>query len=113
MMLSSTSTSSHRQESPAGPNEDPVLTPGPAVEADMAPAVDIEIEREDALAEHAGIELERAVPTGGMASESVTQTSPDTWRSPEEPGRVRASTRWPALREDIREETYSSGVTRM
>ncbi|KAK3232623.1 hypothetical protein CYMTET_57039 [Cymbomonas tetramitiformis] len=31
----------------------------------------------------------------------VTQTSPDTWRSPEEPWRVRTSTRWPALRAEI------------
>ncbi|KAK3237869.1 hypothetical protein CYMTET_52088 [Cymbomonas tetramitiformis] len=40
-------------------------------------------------------EVERIAPL------PVTQTSPDTWRLPKEPGRVRTSTRWPALREEI------------
>ncbi|KAK3267852.1 hypothetical protein CYMTET_23616 [Cymbomonas tetramitiformis] len=40
-------------------------------------------------------EVERIAPL------PVTHTCPDTWRLPEEPGRVRMSTRWPALREKI------------
>ncbi|KAK3263301.1 hypothetical protein CYMTET_27883, partial [Cymbomonas tetramitiformis] len=40
-------------------------------------------------------EVERIAPL------PLTLTSPDAWRSPEEPGRVRVSTRWPAIRAEI------------
>ncbi|KAK3241759.1 hypothetical protein CYMTET_48494 [Cymbomonas tetramitiformis] len=98
------------QEAPAGAEEVPVLIPGPAMEVDIAPVVETEIEGEVTLVEHAGVELESAVPTDGLESErwwadlredEFIPTSPDTWRSPEEPGRVRTSTRWPTLREEI------------
>ncbi|KAK3254330.1 hypothetical protein CYMTET_36454 [Cymbomonas tetramitiformis] len=39
------------QEAPAGAEKDPVATPGPAVETDMTPVVEMEIEGEDVLAE--------------------------------------------------------------
>ncbi|KAK3284932.1 hypothetical protein CYMTET_7441 [Cymbomonas tetramitiformis] len=40
-------------------------------------------------------EVERVAPL------PVTQVSPDTWRLPAKPGRVRVSTRWPASCEEI------------
>ncbi|KAK3249488.1 hypothetical protein CYMTET_41080 [Cymbomonas tetramitiformis] len=40
-------------------------------------------------------EVERVAPL------PVTQTDPDAWRSPEDPRRVRTSTRWPAIRAEI------------
>ncbi|KAK3251103.1 hypothetical protein CYMTET_39559 [Cymbomonas tetramitiformis] len=39
--------------------------------------------------------------TERLAPLPVTQLSPDTWASPSEPWRVRVSTRWPLLRDEI------------
>ncbi|KAK3266874.1 hypothetical protein CYMTET_24535 [Cymbomonas tetramitiformis] len=87
------------QEAPAGAGEVPVVVPGPAVEMDMAPVVETEVEGEATLVERARGEREMEVLTGGhdrvplrweverVAPLPVTQTSPDTWRSPEEPWR--------------------------
>ncbi|KAK3269697.1 hypothetical protein CYMTET_21865 [Cymbomonas tetramitiformis] len=57
------------QEAPAGAGEVPVMILGPAVEVDMAPVVETEIESEVTLVEHARAELEGEVPTSGLASE--------------------------------------------
>ncbi|KAK3260335.1 hypothetical protein CYMTET_30696 [Cymbomonas tetramitiformis] len=55
-------------EAPAGAEEFPVVVPGPAVEVDMAPVVETEVEGEATLVKRARVELESEVPMGGLAS---------------------------------------------
>ncbi|KAK3233889.1 hypothetical protein CYMTET_55838 [Cymbomonas tetramitiformis] len=77
------------QEAPAGAEKDPVATPGPAVEMDTAPVVEMEIEVEDVLVETESVELK--------SMEADAETSQTL------PAEVVASERWWA---DLRADEF-------